>query len=406
MDKAGLQKEIAKLASVTDNAKKAAGYNQIVDTIYKSHNVEVAKELANHLLAEDSSFLYAKPVLQHMAKSFETLRNDERLELGNFLVGAIRPRVVSFEEEDALIREEISKVYEDQEDWGQAAQVLSGMNIESGNKTWSLKEKLEKYIKIAEFYLEDDNYVAAEMNMSKAAQSIHEIDDVYLELRTKVCTAKIYDGKKKFLQGASAFYNLSQQTSYGIPDQELKALLNRAIICAILASAGPQRSRILAMIYKDDRSRSLSNFDIFEKMYLDRLITKTESKKFSEGLKQHQVAVLDVIENYTVLDKAIIEHNIVAASKIYNNISFQELGKLLEITPQKAEEMIASMVSEQRIKATLDQLSGLVFFSDEEESLNTWDAQVTSVCRQIDDIITDISIRHPKKVEALVAKIN
>ena len=37
----------------------------------------------------------------------------------------------------------------------------------------------------------------------------------------------------------------------------------------------------------------------------------------------------------TILDRAVIEHNLLSASKLYNNISFEELGSLLEIPPLK-----------------------------------------------------------------------
>jgi len=44
-------------------------------------------------------------------------------------------------------------------------------------------------------------------------------------------------------------------------------------------------------------------------------------------------AVLDT--GSTILDRAVIEHNLLSASKLYNNISFDELGTLLEIPPRK-----------------------------------------------------------------------
>lgn len=37
----------------------------------------------------------------------------------------------------------------------------------------------------------------------------------------------------------------------------------------------------------------------------------------------------------SILDRAVIEHNLLSASKLYNNISFEELGSLLEIPPTK-----------------------------------------------------------------------
>jgi hypothetical protein len=43
--------------------------------------------------------------------------------------------------------------------------------------------------------------------------------------------------------------------------------LTQAVVCAILAPAGPQRSRSLATLYKDDRTARLPVFPILEKMY-------------------------------------------------------------------------------------------------------------------------------------------
>tara|TARA_B100000795_G_scaffold127160_1_gene94806 strand:- start:385 stop:504 length:120 start_codon:yes stop_codon:yes gene_type:complete len=36
-----------------------------------------------------------------------------------------------------------------------------------------------------------------------------------------------------------------------------------------------------------------------------------------------------------VLERAVIEHNMLAASKLYNNISFEQLGALLGIDAAK-----------------------------------------------------------------------
>lgn len=37
----------------------------------------------------------------------------------------------------------------------------------------------------------------------------------------------------------------------------------------------------------------------------------------------------------SILDRAVIEHNLLSASKLYNNITFEELGALLEIPAAK-----------------------------------------------------------------------
>src|SRR5690242_10588619 len=96
-----------------------------------------------------------------------------------------------------------------------------------------------------------------------------------------------------------------------------RILRNAAITCAVLAGAGPQRSRMLATLYKDERVQRLPHFSILEKMYLDRVLRPNEVKGFAETLKDHQKARL--ADGTTVLDRAVIEHNLLSASMIYNN---------------------------------------------------------------------------------------
>jgi COP9 signalosome complex subunit 4 len=50
--------------------------------------------------------------------------------------------------------------------------------------------------------------------------------------------------------------------------------LNNAITCTILAAAGPQRSRMLAQLYKDERSARLPVWPFLEKVYLERVLRK------------------------------------------------------------------------------------------------------------------------------------
>ena len=46
----------------------------------------------------------------------------------------IRPRVISFEEQVSQIRQHLAQVYERQQEWREAARVLSGIPLETGQK--------------------------------------------------------------------------------------------------------------------------------------------------------------------------------------------------------------------------------------------------------------------------------
>ena len=58
----------------------------------------------------------------------------------------------------------------------------------------------------------------------------------------------------------------------------------------------------------------------------------------------HQKALTS--ENITILERAVIEHNLLSASKLYVNISFDELGALLGVSPENAEKFASQMISE------------------------------------------------------------
>ena len=58
----------------------------------------------------------------------------------------------------------------------------------------------------------------------------------------------------------------------------------------------------------------------------------------------------------------MIEHNLLSASKLYNNISFEELGSLLEIPPAKAEKIASQMITEGRMNGHIDQIDSIVHF--------------------------------------------
>ena len=68
-------------------------------------------------------------------------------------------------------------------------------------------------------------------------------------------------------------------------------------------------------------------------MYLDRIIRSNQVKEFEMMLLPHQKATM--ADGSSLIDRAVIEHNLLAASKLYNNIRFNELGALFEIPADK-----------------------------------------------------------------------
>jgi COP9 signalosome complex subunit 4 len=287
----------------------------------------------------------------------------------------------------------LAKLYEAEEEWREAAKILIGIPLDTGQRVLEPEYKVNIYVKIAQLYLEDDESVQAEAYINRASELIHQCKDETLKLRYKVCFARIMDYKRQFMKAAQRYYELSQIVS----DSERQEALAYSVVCTILASAGPQRSRMLATLYKDERSSKLDVFSILEKMYLERILRKPEVEKFAKELKPHQMATL--ADGTTVLDRAVIEHNLLAASKLYKNITFAELGQLLSIPPEKAEKVASRMMVEERLRGSIDQIETLIVFEHSQDALLQWDARIAGACNFVNSILESVGQTHPQFIK-------
>lgn len=202
-----------------------------------------------------------------------------------------------------------------------------------------------------------------------------------------------------------------------IDEQERLQTLSAALTCAILGPAGPQRARLLATLYRDERTQGLEQHPILAATFLDHIIRKNLIDQFEATLMPHQLAKLPPQQKLpkeddsqlpdpsakkgpeTVLDRAVMEHNLLSASKIYSNITFEGLGALLNLTPAAAESMARTMIGQGRLKASIDQVERLILFDTAPKEL---EGAVSNVAResgldeedhQEDNVIADETVR-------------
>lgn len=186
-------------------------------------NENVSLVISRQLLSELSSHLPQLPPL--ISKS-----------ISHFALEKVHPRVVSFEEQVSAIRQHLAIIYETEQMWKEAAHVLVGIPLETGQKQYSVDYKLETYLKIARLYLEDDDPVQAEAFINRASLLQAETKNEQLQVMHKVCYARVLDYRRKFIEAAQRYNELSYRTI--IHEDERMHALKNALICTILASAG------------------------------------------------------------------------------------------------------------------------------------------------------------------------
>ncbi|KAL2913639.1 hypothetical protein HK105_206799 [Polyrhizophydium stewartii] len=383
--------------------------------------VEDVKHFVSHAVLESLGIVLSRQLLLDFAALFaEWARDKTDADVvgaaadGNreaikgvwqFALDKMSARAVAFEEQISQVREHLAAVLEEEEEWTLAAKVLQDIPLDSGHRAITGDYKLRIYIQIVRLLLEDEDAVTAEAYLNRAALLLPESKDIVMQLQFRACQARMLDFRRSFLKAASKYLELSYVVE--MHDSERINALVQAVTCTVLAGAGPQRTRMLATLYKDERVRERPElkqggvFAILEKMFLGRVLRSSEVQEFAATLKPHQLARLG--DDMTVLDRAVIEHNLLSASTLYNNISFQELGGLLAISPEQAERVATKMMGENRLSGTVDQIDQLIYFTSS-QVLPTWDTHVAGVCYQLDGIIDAIKEKHPEWVAAVLAR--
>uniref|UniRef100_A0A8C6T379 COP9 signalosome complex subunit 4 n=1 Tax=Neogobius melanostomus TaxID=47308 RepID=A0A8C6T379_9GOBI len=402
-----VKQELSQLMNSSGSHKDlAAKYRQILEKAVQStgaDQLESLKAFVEAMVNENVSLVISRQLLTDFCTHLPSLPDATAKAVYHFTLERIQPRVISFEEQVASIRQHLATIYEKEGDWRNAAQVLVGIPLETGQKQYNVDYKLDTYLKIARLYLEDDDPVQAEAYINRASLLQNESSNEQLQIHYKVCYARVLDFRRKFIEAAQRYNELSYKSI--VHETERLEALKHALNCTILASAGQQRSRMLATLFKDERCQQLAAYGILEKMYLDRIIRGNQLQEFAAMLMPHQKATTTFFLGSSILDRAVIEHNLLSASKLYNNITFEELGALLEIPPAKAEKIASQMITEGRMNGFIDQIDGIVHF-ETREPLPTWDKQIQSLCFQVNNLLEKIRQAAPEwAAQALEAQM-
>ncbi|KAH7887709.1 hypothetical protein F5I97DRAFT_1862221 [Phlebopus sp. FC_14] len=390
-----MESRLTQLATLAQK-DKTPGYLVLVsETLARPDQSSIPADF--HLLVEtvvnpeSVGLLVGRQVLSELVKNIGAgaiSDHDLRKRIVQDTLATLQPHIASYEEQVNSLRFQLADLLEAEEEWTEAARVLMGISLDSGARSLPDEEKFRVYIRIVRLLLEDEDSVQAETYYNRAASLSNSTTDRETLLQFKLCQARINDYARKFLEAAMRYHELSWVAE--IDEEERKEILSSAVTCAVLAPAGPNRSRVLASLYRDERSVDLPTFNILSKMFLDHVLRPAEVKSFEEKLRPHQLAKIAISSNdrlastlddddpcepststrkgpSTVLDRAVMEHNVLASSKVYNNITFRGLGALLDLAPGAAETMARKMIEQGRLKGSIDQVDKLIWFDGGKE---------------------------------------
>lgn len=360
-------------------------------------NAADLKSYIDHILDPSTSvsLFVARPIF---SKLIEKIAENEELLV--YTLEASTPRLSTFEEQICQLRETLATRYEAQQEYLEAARVLQNIPLESGQRVITDQYKLRIYIRIIRCLLEEDEAISADSYLNRASLLVDTNTDPETVLHFKLSQARIFDAKRRFMEASQKYLELS--LSGQILESERAACFEAAITCAVLAPAGPVRSRLLSTLYKDDRANSMSNHKILEKMFLDRVIAKDEVAGFAASLKPHQMALL--ADGTTVLSRAVIEHNLLSASRLYENVRIVQLGELLGLSAKDAEKFARGMIESKRLQGEIDQVSGIIEFTSDTKlamegtETERWDKGIETLLTDLESVAVQLEKKYPEWV--------
>jgi COP9 signalosome complex subunit 4 len=395
----------------SSSANKASSYNELLSKIVSKSSAESLSSnlvaYAQSILGESIGIIASRPLLASFVEQYRGLSDSQlKIEVGQQVLELLQPRVVSYEEQDTKIKEILADAYEAEEDYRGSAKILQNITLDSSQRAVSSDDKAKIWIRIVRCYLEEDDPTSASGYLNRVKNILYDVTSKETKLNFALSQARILDSRRNFLDASQAYHNVSFESV--VDEDERLMMLSKAVICAVLAPAGPMRSRTLARLYKDDRTSQIEEFGILEKIFLDRLLTPAEVSAFASKLDPHQLA--KTADGSTVLEKAVLEHNLLGASRLYYNIGFNQLGVLLGIDADRAESYAAQMIEQGRLSGYIDQIDRFIFFEGEGSGerkkghadravgreLRKWDSNVQALAEEVEKTATMIQNLHPE----------
>lgn len=215
--------------------------------------------------------------------------------------------------------------------------------------------------------------------------------------------ARVLECRGDFLRASKIFFELAQnEGGLFVAEDSLKSVVGgfyhstrdggmrspaeSALVCAVLAQPGSERSKILCALKANDGGLlKISEQSFFSKVTSNRIICRQDILDFERAF-----ALLP--REVPVFRSAVAQHNLLCASRVYTNASFGQLAEILCIEApdpplskeEVAENIAAQMINEGRLDAEIDQVDSFIFFKGGSMPNDFWNDRAQKLCTFID----------------------
>jgi len=386
------------------NALEDNRLQNVVKRIMDSGNLADMKRVVEQICNEKVMLSVSKEAMKIVAEA--TGQFDDMEKMGEFeqkIRECTLSRQSAYEEALSVVYEIAARKYEGCGRKKEAAEELARLydcinethglsdSRSSGKSAEYLRRRINLCVKAASLLMDDDvsDFEKAGHLLQRVSDKVTDLpasDDSVLQY--KLLYAKLFDLRHDFIRASQKYIELVRHSALQ-PDQKFDCL-KQCALCVILADAGPERSNVLAVMFKDERIASVPCYPFLKKIQQQHILRPAEVDKFKGMLSPHQIKKLPG-EKRAPIDHAVMLHNLFSAANIYTSIRLDDLALLLGLSKSEAEATAADMIRQKRINAKIDQIKDMLFFSNKHDPLAAWDSHVDSMCTAADEAATMIN---------------
>ncbi|WFD45033.1 hypothetical protein MPSI1_003710 [Malassezia psittaci] len=312
------------------------------------------------------------------------------------IVEACRDHSNALEDQLADTRIELADHLESQRQWADSIQLLETTVSKNQQRSKSETYWLRVYVRLMRLYLIGDALANADLYLKKASSLLHALqldsaqpDASPLLFEFRQYQAELYDHQQRFYDAAVRFQNLS--ATKDLSQEKSDGFFQRSILCAVLAPVSQQRTRLIEQLSVDQRVDSTSWAEVLRKLARKQLIREDTMHFIQQNLLPHH-KTNSIDSEASVLTHAVAEHNVQACSFYYTSISFASLSRVLYLSEDASEALVAQMIVREKLPGAccIDQVAGVVIFGYNEPQSSqkiTEDADHESTITPADSLV-------------------
>jgi len=375
------------------NAMQDGSLQKAIQDVMASQVLSDMCRVVELLCEEKVGFSVSKEAMKLAAASVDQFSDLKAM--GVFVSKIIQctlPRQSAYEETITMTREKAAAKYEASGLKKEAAEELAclyeykneSLDARTASKNVDfVRGCVNLCVHAAKLLTEINDFAGASRLLIRASDKISDLpagDRAALDY--KLLNTKLFDLRHDFIRAAQRYVELFRQPA--LSHEERMHCLLCCAQNAILAEAGPERASVIAILFKDERTSSLAIYPFIKKVHFQQILRHDDIVAIQDLLQEHQKVLL-AGEKMSPLARAVMLHNLFSAANIYTSIHLRELGELLGIPEEEAENVAADMIRQRRIDAKIDQIDGFLHFNNRQDPLTAWDKHIDYMCTTADE---------------------